>query len=233
MARSQPAFFSYSRSDSEFALRLAADLKAGGAYVWLDQLDIPPGQRWDRGVEDALTNCPCLLVILSPAAINSTNVMDEVSFALEEKKHVIPILHRDCAIPFRLRRVQYLDFRHDYACGLKELLNVLAPASADETSPVVSDVVIQAVSAVAEAKESERAAEEGHRKGEQQEEPEQGRREAVGQGQLEEERGVSAEWPALEEEHKRPWMKPATIVFGTVIVALVVYWVLNHWILNP
>jgi hypothetical protein len=85
-----PAFFSYSREDSHFALRLAGDLKEAGARVWLDQLDIAPGQRWDRAVEDALANCGSMLVILSPASVDSTNVMDEVSFALEEKKTVIP-----------------------------------------------------------------------------------------------------------------------------------------------
>ena len=34
------AFFSYSREDAQFALRLAEDLKAAGANVWMDQLDI-------------------------------------------------------------------------------------------------------------------------------------------------------------------------------------------------
>jgi hypothetical protein len=119
------AFFSYCHDDFEFALRLAKDLKAAGASVWLDRLDIPPGQLWDRAVEDALTNCPCMLVILSPASVGNTNVMDEVSFALEEHKTIIPILHRDCKIPLRLRRVQYLDFRNDYDQGLKALLKPL------------------------------------------------------------------------------------------------------------
>lgn len=114
MAQGAPvASFSYSREDSDFALRLAGDLKAAGAGVWLDQLDIVPGQRWDRAVEDALTNCPRMMVILSPASVSSTNVMDEVSFALEEQKIVIPVVYRDCTIPFRLRRVQHVDFRSD------------------------------------------------------------------------------------------------------------------------
>ena len=119
------SFFSYSRDDSEFVLRLAGDLKAARASVWMDQLDIVPGQRWDRAVEDALANCPCMIVILSPASVNSTNVMDEVSFALEEKKTVIPVIHKDCAVPFRLRRLQHVDFRQDYGRGLKELLKTL------------------------------------------------------------------------------------------------------------
>jgi len=48
------AFFSYSREDSEFALRLAEDLKAAGAVVWIDQLDISPSEEWDIAVEEAL-----------------------------------------------------------------------------------------------------------------------------------------------------------------------------------
>jgi hypothetical protein len=112
------AFFSYSREDSEFALRLAGDLKAAGANVWLDQLDIRPGDRWDHAVEGALTRFPCLLVILSPASVNSTNVMDEVSFALEEQKTVFPVMYRDCAVPFRLRRVQQVDFTRSLTRGV-------------------------------------------------------------------------------------------------------------------
>jgi hypothetical protein len=128
------AFFSYSREDSEFVLRLAGDLKASGANVWLDQMDIVPGQRWDEAVERALADCPRMLVVLSPAAVHSTNVMDEVSFALQEGKTVIPILYRDCAIPFRLRRVQYIDLRFDYSNGLAELRKTLA---ARKESPAV------------------------------------------------------------------------------------------------
>jgi TIR domain-containing protein len=121
----QAAFFSYSRDDSEFALRLAAGLKAAGANVWLDQLDIAPGQRWARTVQDALNNCPRLLVILAPSSVRSTNVEDEVAFALEEHKTVIPVFYRDCKVPFQLRPFQYVDFRTDYDRGLKTLLRTL------------------------------------------------------------------------------------------------------------
>jgi WD40 repeat protein len=119
------AFFSYSREDSSFALKLAADLKAAGANVWLDQLDIIPGHRWDRAVQDALINCSRMIVVLSPASVDSTNVMDEVSFALGENKTVIPVLYRDCTIPFRLRRVQHVDFRSEYARGFQEIVKTL------------------------------------------------------------------------------------------------------------
>ena len=125
----QLAFFSYAHEDAEFALRLAKDLRAGGAAIWMDRLDIKPGQRWDRAIEDALATCPQLLVILSPAAVESTNVMDEVSLALEEGKTVLPVIHRQCKVPFRLRRLQYVDLTHNYDEGLGRLLETLGCAA--------------------------------------------------------------------------------------------------------
>jgi hypothetical protein len=135
----QLAFLSYAREDAQFVLRLAKDLRAGGAGVWIDQLDITPGQRWDRAVEDALAKCPELLVILSPAAVESTNVMDEVSLALEDGKTVVPVLHRQCKIPFRLRRLQYVDLSLNYKAGLDRLLETLggaAPGTANASGPL-------------------------------------------------------------------------------------------------
>ena len=116
------AFISYSRDDSEFALRLAEDLKAAGVNVWCDQFGIVPGQRWPHIVEDALTNCQSLLVILSPSSVSSSNVADEVAYAREEHKDIIPVLYRDCKVPLQLRTFQYADFRTDYNRGLKTLL---------------------------------------------------------------------------------------------------------------
>jgi len=122
----QTAFISYSPDDSEFALRLAKDLKAAGANVWLDQLDIAPGQRRAHAVQDALNNCHrFLLLIPSPSSLESTDVEDEVAFALLGHKTVIPVLYRECEVPDRLRPFQNVDFRTDYDRGLKTLLKTL------------------------------------------------------------------------------------------------------------
>jgi hypothetical protein len=115
-------FFSYARADSEFTLKLAKDLRSAGVDLWMDQLDIAGGDRWDSAVEKALKDCPCLLVVLSPRSVNSTNVMDEVSVALEEKKKVVPVLYRPSDVPFRLKRLQYVDFTENYDVGFTELL---------------------------------------------------------------------------------------------------------------
>jgi hypothetical protein len=125
----QKIFISYSRDDADFALRLAGDLRAQGVPVWLDHLDITVGSRWDHEVEVALRACATLVVLLSPASVSSHNVMDEVSYALEEGKRVIPVMIRDCEIPFRLRRLQRVNFMTSYESGLGGLLPILGTAS--------------------------------------------------------------------------------------------------------
>lgn len=118
-------FFSYSRSDSDFVLNLAKDLRHAGIKVWLDQLDIPAGSHWDSSIQKALETSDTLLIVLSPASVASENVMDEVSFALEEGKQVIPVLKEECEVPFRLRRVQRIDFTGDYNSALEKLQNTI------------------------------------------------------------------------------------------------------------
>jgi hypothetical protein len=118
-------FVSYSREDFDIVSRLAEDLGKAGMSAWVDKREISPGQHWDSAVESGLTDSDCVLVVLSPSSVNSRNVLDEISLALESRKVIVPILHRDCVIPFRLRRIQYLDFRGNYLDAYQELLTVL------------------------------------------------------------------------------------------------------------
>jgi hypothetical protein len=130
-AQDPAAFISYSREDSEFALRLAQDLKAAGAHVWLDQLDIQPGRPWDNAIEQALGEAVHMLIILSPSSAKSENVRNEISYALEQGKIIVPVLYQDCVVPLQLQRAQRIDFRADYARGLNHLLQHLHVTAPD------------------------------------------------------------------------------------------------------
>lgn len=118
-------FFSYSRDNSDFVINLAKELRTAGAKVWLDQLDIKPGTRWDKSIEEALKQSGTLLVVLSKSSVASDNVMDEVSYALEEGKTVVPVLLEECEIPFRLRRLQFADFTSSHEQGIATLNKAL------------------------------------------------------------------------------------------------------------
>jgi hypothetical protein len=117
-------FFSYARPDSEFAEKLANDLRSAGVSPWFDQHDILPGERWDSAVQNALKTSPWLLVVLSPHSVASENVMDEVAEALKLGKKVVPVLHLQCDVPFRIARLQYIDFTASYESGMKQLLRI-------------------------------------------------------------------------------------------------------------
>lgn len=106
-------------------MNLAKNLREAGANVWLDQLDIQAGSRWDSSIETALKSSQTLLVVLSKRSVESQNVMDEVSFALEEGKTVVPVLFESCEIPFRLRRLQFADFTGDHKKGIVTLTEAL------------------------------------------------------------------------------------------------------------
>jgi hypothetical protein len=155
MLRVSKAFFSYSRHDSEFTLKLAKDLRAAGASVWMDQLDISAGRHWDTAVEKAIGVSSSLLIVLSPDSIQSENVMDEVAYALEEGKLVIPVLYRDCKIPLRLRRLQYIDVRTNYEAGLAEIRKMLESDQQSDTS--LSSRREEEVTAQADQQEREKA----------------------------------------------------------------------------
>ncbi len=122
----QKLFFSYSRNDAAaFATQLAKDLGNEGFDVWIDQQDIRAGMEWDLEIEKALENCDCLLFIESEKSVASNNVLDEVYYALGQNKKVIPVIYHDSKTPFRLQRLQHIDFTKDYKAGLADLVSEL------------------------------------------------------------------------------------------------------------
>jgi tetratricopeptide (TPR) repeat protein len=107
------AFVSYSRKDSDFALKYAGNLKRD-FDLWLDQWDIPHlvegDADWDRAIENAILECSHFLIILSPQSVQSQEVLGELRLALNKGKTIIPVLYQSCEVPRQLLRIQYIDF---------------------------------------------------------------------------------------------------------------------------
>jgi hypothetical protein len=118
-------FLSYSRTDEKFALRLAKDLRAAGVAMWIDQLDIRPSEHWDRAIERAVMSCRGLIVILSPRSVASDNVADEISYAIDSGKSVLPVKIEACTLPLRLTRKQVVDATENYDRALQQCLEEL------------------------------------------------------------------------------------------------------------
>jgi TIR domain. len=132
------AFVSYSRKDKDFALEFAREMKSTGYLVWLDQLDIPTGARWDDEVEKALRECEIFLIILTTASVSSDNVKDEIGYAIDHGKRIMPVLLENCEIPLRLRRFQYVDFTTvEFNEGIKRAKQLLETLLNEQSTPVV------------------------------------------------------------------------------------------------
>ena len=123
-------FVSYARIDSDFVMKFATGLIERNVNIWVDQLDIEAGDEWDNAVQQALEGCTAVIVVLSPAAVESRSVMDEVSYALDKKKEVIPILYKPCTLPVRLSRTNYVDLTADYDSGLEQCVALIGGAAA-------------------------------------------------------------------------------------------------------
>ncbi len=133
---SEQIFVSYSRVDTDFVLNLINDLIEEKLDVWLDQRDISAGQRWDRTIQAALQESDIFIIVLSPDSVASENVLDELSFAISAKKRIIPVLYRDCQIPYRIARIQFVDMRTDYRNGFQQLVSEIKREGAER--PVVT-----------------------------------------------------------------------------------------------
>ena len=118
-------FVSYTRSDAAHAVRLASDLQKYGVQTWRDVDDIPPGASWDQEIEKAIVSCSHVLLLVTPRSLESQNVKDEIGYARERGKPIIPVVFQDAQLPLRVHRAQAIDFTSDYADGLSRLLSTL------------------------------------------------------------------------------------------------------------
>ncbi len=115
-------FISYSRDNLEFVTRLVDSLRKKGEEVWFDS-HIRSGNQWDNTIEQEVRKADVLITVLSDTSVTSHNVMDEVSLAMDLGKTIIPIKIRECEIPMRLRRYQYIDFTNDIQWAFDRLLD--------------------------------------------------------------------------------------------------------------
>jgi hypothetical protein len=132
---SKEIFISYSRRDQEFVTRLASDLDAKVAGVWFDQSAIQLGQKWHDEIMQGIRNCKAFILVLSPDAIESKYVREEMNKALKLGKTIFPVIYRPAKwtgeFERLVREVQTLDLRSgSYADNLHKLVDRLIEAGA-------------------------------------------------------------------------------------------------------
>lgn len=134
-------FILHSSKDKQFVFRLGNDLKELGHAPWLDEWEIKVGECIPSKIDRAIGEADCMIIVLSPDAVNSSWVEREwqSKYWDEMKKNktlVLPILISDCQIPNLLKMKKYADLRNNYTVGFDSLMAAIAPVF-ESPSPIV------------------------------------------------------------------------------------------------
>jgi hypothetical protein len=126
---SEKVFISHASKDKIFVDRLVSDLAARGVPVRYDRLDVRLGDSIPGKINGGISEAKYLLVVLSPAAVKSKWVREELNAALMRQvasagTFLLPVLVEDCDVPPLLGHRRFADFRESPEAGLEELLGV-------------------------------------------------------------------------------------------------------------
>jgi TolB-like protein len=84
-------FISYSSHDREKAEQLTELLASAGLSVWIDNAALNAAASWSKEIVEAINGCKVFVVLLSPASLDSHNVIKEVALASEKRKKILPL----------------------------------------------------------------------------------------------------------------------------------------------
>ena len=110
-------FLSYSRSDAgDFAKQIHESLM-DEHQVFTDINNIQLGDIWSNTIETNISTCDIFIVIVTHAALKSSEVEKEVLQARKENKKIIPCLYRGIRkdqIKWGLEKIQGIEFDDKY-----------------------------------------------------------------------------------------------------------------------
>lgn len=128
-SKSSSVFVSYAHADEKFVKKLIDELKKAEVSMWQDAISLDGGDIWPDEMERGLLQSKICMVVLSPDSVNSKWVKKEYTFADTLRKTIVPIICRECDIPFLLNNIQYIDFtKMKYRKAFTKLLDVLRNA---------------------------------------------------------------------------------------------------------
>ncbi len=113
-------FISYSRKDAAFVRRLHDALKEAGRESWVDWEGIPPSAEWMAEIQRAIASADTFVFVVSYHSADSTVCRNEVEYAAEQGKRIIPVACAEpdtTAVPDAVARLNWIFFRPDDPFG--------------------------------------------------------------------------------------------------------------------
>lgn len=120
------AFISYAHENAKFAEKLARELRQQGIRVWIDQWANLPDDTWKREITRALHGCTWVVLVLSPTAVESWVVAEQIQLAQQTGKILLPVLVEPCRVPDTLKRIPAVDFSGPFQPAVDRLMRRIA-----------------------------------------------------------------------------------------------------------
>jgi WD40 repeat protein len=123
-------FLSYSRRDAEFVHRLAESVARHGKEVWVDTEGIADGEIFPEAIKRAIEQSDAFLFVITPASVSSAYCEQEVEYARELQKRIVPVLRdpvSDDELPPEIRDRNWIPFTpaDEYETSLVRLVTAL------------------------------------------------------------------------------------------------------------
>ena len=91
-------FVSYSHKDGHLVYSEIKALHDSGVRIWFDG-GIDPGNEWPEDIAQALLKAKMFLVFITPSAVESKNVRDEINFAINNAKPFLAVYLQETQLP--------------------------------------------------------------------------------------------------------------------------------------
>lgn len=108
-------FLAYAREDWErFVASLTVSLQDAGLNVWVEQYLTPGGADWHAAYEQALRECPIMVVVMSPRSLALNELKAAFRQFLSHEKPVIPLVYEPMVtLPVELARRRIILHDHN------------------------------------------------------------------------------------------------------------------------
>lgn len=143
----EQVFLSYAAQDAPTALVVEEALHRHGLRTWSAR-DLAVGSNWSREIMNALDEAAAVVVLVTPASLQSNWVSHEWSAAIARSKRVIPALAAGATysdLPPVLGKRQAVDLSADLDAGIERIAAALEPLQRSNEPPPSAHIEIQAI----------------------------------------------------------------------------------------
>ncbi len=106
-------FISYARTDTDFVRRLHEAFAERDRETWVDWEGIPPSDKWMERIHAAIDQAEAFVFVISPDSVASAVCGQELDYAIQHNKRLVPVLYREPQAPVRseLAEINYIFVR--------------------------------------------------------------------------------------------------------------------------